>query len=143
MRTHDYTNRPPLKAARTPGPAGLVTWLALSAALACGCSKSRPPSAPRPREFTTEKTNIRMIVIPAGEFTMGGDGADDERPARAVRISGFCMDKHEVTQREYQDLMGTNTAKFPGPDRPVEQLSWHAAIRYCNARSLADGLPWG
>jgi formylglycine-generating enzyme required for sulfatase activity len=50
------------------------------------------------------------------------------------------MDKYEVTQEAYTRLMGKNPAKFKAPDRPVERASWHAAIRYCNMRSLREGL---
>jgi formylglycine-generating enzyme required for sulfatase activity len=82
-----------------------------------------------------------MVVIPAGEFVMGDPaGADDEKPPRRVRLGAFCIDTHEVTQQAFQALMGRNPAKFKAPDRPVEQTSWHAALRYCNLRSLREGL---
>ena len=36
--------------------------------------------------------------------------------------------------------MGTNPSKFKGPDKPVERVSWLAAVKYCNMRSLKEGL---
>ena len=71
-----------------------------------------------------------------------------------VRISAvtlerdFYMCDHEVTQKEYQDIMGTNPSKFKtNPDkgeiqenRPVERVSWFDAIEYCNKRSIKEGL---
>jgi len=57
-----------------------------------------------------------------------------------VQISAFCMDKFEVTQKAYKALMGKSPAKFEGDDRPVERPSWLYAIRYCNLRSLREGL---
>jgi formylglycine-generating enzyme required for sulfatase activity len=50
------------------------------------------------------------------------------------------MDRYEVTQASFQKLMGRNPSKWKDPDRPVEQASWLAAVRYCNARSMQEGL---
>jgi formylglycine-generating enzyme required for sulfatase activity len=50
------------------------------------------------------------------------------------------MDMHEVTQKHFETLMGMNPAKFKNPDHPVEQLGWYSAIKYCNMRSLREGL---
>ena len=82
-----------------------------------------------------------MVLVPAGEFLMGdANGEDDERPAHTVKLGAFYIDKSEVTQKAYQGLVGKNPAKFRGPDRPVERVSWLAAIKYCNLRSLKEGL---
>lgn len=87
------------------------------------------------------KTGIEMVSVPAGKFMMGDAlGEDDEKPAREVALSAFYIDTCEVTQAAYEGLMGRNPAKFRGPERPVEQLSWHAAMQYCNMRSLREGL---
>ncbi|HUU91132.1 MAG TPA: SUMF1/EgtB/PvdO family nonheme iron enzyme [Phycisphaerae bacterium] len=97
-----------------------------------------PPSAP---EVITTSTGIRMVRVPAGAFRMGDDaGEDDEKPAHTVRISAFHMDVTEVTQESYQALMGRNPAKFKNPGHPVERLSWPAAVKYCNMRSVREGL---
>jgi len=118
--------------------AGLAAALLLFPA--GGCEKNDRPQA-KPPETITTKTGIEMVVIPAGELVMGdGGGEADERPAHRVRISAFYMDKHEVTQQAYERLMGRNPAKSTGPDKPVERLSWLAAVRYCNMRSLREGL---
>ncbi|MFB3892904.1 MAG: formylglycine-generating enzyme family protein [Phycisphaerae bacterium] len=106
-----------------------------------GCQKKAPgaPSA-KPPTITT-KSGVEMVVIPGGEFVMGSDsGDDDERPAHTVRVSGFCMDKYEVTQKAFEALMGIKPSKFKGPDRPVERVGWLAAAKYCNMRSLKEGL---
>jgi formylglycine-generating enzyme required for sulfatase activity len=82
-----------------------------------------------------------MVFVPAGEFVMGDNGGeDDEKPAHTVRISSFYIDKHEVTQKDYEALMGRNPSKWKDPERPVERVSWLAAIKYCNMRSLREGL---
>ena len=72
-----------------------------------------------------------MVVIPAGEFRMGcASGRDcysDEQPVHAVRISRpFALSKHEVTQGQWEAVMGSNPSGFSecGPSCPVEGVSW-------------------
>ncbi len=104
-------------------------------------ARSVHPPSETPATVTT-KTGIQMVRIPAGEFTMGGeDGDDDEKPVHHVRVGAFYIDACEVTQESYQGLMGKNPSKFKAPDKPVDQVSWHDAVQYCNARSLREGLP--
>jgi sulfatase modifying factor 1 len=120
--------------------------LSLSAIIVAGCRDSdeskqgSEPDSQAPKQITT-KTGIEMVLIPAGEFTMGSDkGEDDEQPPNRVKIDAFYMDKLEVTQEAYEKMMVQNPAKFKGTDRPVERVSWFAAVRYCNMRSLREGL---
>jgi len=58
---------------------------------------------------------------------------DHERPAHRVRISKpFYMGVYEVTQEEYQKVMGDNPSEFQGnPRLPVHGVSWHEAVRFC------------
>ena len=80
-----------------------------------------------------------MVHIPAGSFMMGcssGDSEcdDDEKPAKKVTLTkGFYMDATEVTQGEYERVMGKNPSYFQscGADCPVEQVSWNDAKAYC------------
>jgi formylglycine-generating enzyme len=81
-----------------------------------------------------------MVRMPAGRFTMGDpNGEADEQPV-AVELSEFWIDRTEVTQAAFEKLMGRNTSKWKGPRRPVERISWPSAAKYCNARSLKEGL---
>jgi formylglycine-generating enzyme required for sulfatase activity len=123
----------------------------LTGLLVAGCSPRGPsdvPPEPANRSAAETglkkiviKTGIEMVLIPAGKFVMGDDrGEDDEKPAHEVELSAFSIDACEVTQAAYEGLMGRNPAKFPGADRPVERVSWHAAMQYCNMRSLREGL---
>ena len=109
---------------------------------ACGNNQEPPEASPAAAASSIiTPTGIEMVLVPAGEFLMGDDtGEDDERPARKVNISAFYMDKFEVTQKAYKALMGKSPAKFEGDDRPVERASWLFATRYCNLRSLREGL---
>jgi formylglycine-generating enzyme required for sulfatase activity len=92
----------------------------------------------------TNSIGMVLIHIPAGEFLMGTPENDpskawDEIPHR-VRISTpFFMGKYEVTQSQYQKVMGKNPsycAKLPNPEQhPVEQVSWDDAVAFCRALS--------
>jgi len=70
---------------------------------------------------------ISMVLIPAGSFTMGGEKNSDERPTHTVYIQSFLMGKTEVTQKQWQDIMGSNPSHFSscGPECPVENVSWN------------------
>jgi len=98
-------------------------------------------AAAAPIAAIATKTGVDMVRIPGGTFRMGSaGGGGDEAPVHEVRVSGFLMDVHEVTQAHFETLMGMNPAKFKSPDRPVEQLGWYSAIKYCNMRSLREGF---
>ena len=85
-----------------------------------------------------------FVLINGGTFTMGSpaneSGREDNEVQHQVTVSSFYMGKYEVTQKEYQEVMGTNPSKFKGDNLPVEQVSWYDAIGYCNARSQKEGL---
>jgi formylglycine-generating enzyme required for sulfatase activity len=86
-----------------------------------------------------------MVRIQGGTFTMGSpasevDRQDWEGPQHQVTVSGFYMGKYEVTQAEYQAVMGTNPSSFTGDRLPVEYVSWFDAVNYCNERSRKEGL---
>jgi formylglycine-generating enzyme required for sulfatase activity len=97
-----------------------------------------------------------LALIPAGTFDMGSDAPGGapyfngapSKPVHAVTISRpFWMGRTEVTQAQYQALMGTNPSLYLGADRPVERVSWFDAQAYCaalNAQQSALGqLPDG
>ena len=52
----------------------------------------------------------------------------------------FYISWFEVTQKEYEAVMGTNSSSFSGDDLPVECVSWMDAVQYCNARSVQEGV---
>jgi len=93
-----------------------------------------------PFEEQVTPSKITMVFLPGGTFGMGSsEGAVDER-SHAVTVGPFLIDKHEVTQESYQEFMGENPSKVRHPSNPVEQVRWSDAVRYCNARSKAEGL---
>jgi len=85
-----------------------------------------------------------MVRINGGTFTMGSPSSEPERwddeTQHQVTVSSFYMGKYEVTQKEYQEVMGTNPSSFKGDNLPVECVSWFDAVEYCNALSRKEGL---
>ncbi len=53
--------------------------------------------------------------------------------------SGLYMGVTEVTQAQYEAVMGGNPSRFTGADLPVEQVSWYDAVYFCNKLSMAAG----
>ena len=90
---------------------------------------------------------LTLVRIPAGTFMMGSPttevGRDsDEGPQHQVTLSqDFYMGVYEVTQRQYQAVMGTNPScfKLSGLDAPVETVSWHNAVAFCQTLSQRTG----
>jgi formylglycine-generating enzyme required for sulfatase activity len=91
---------------------------------------------------------VGFVWIPPGTFMMGTPTTEEgyhftENQHRVVLTQGFWLSDHEVTQGEYQALMGSNPSIFTGDvDRPVETVSWDDAIQYCQKlteRERANG----
>ncbi|MEM6784852.1 MAG: formylglycine-generating enzyme family protein [Bacteroidota bacterium] len=87
---------------------------------------------------------IPMVAVPGGTFVMGNTGAAEgeahERPAHEVEVAPFTIGVFEVTQAQFEAVMGYNPSFDPASERPVEQVSWYDAVRFCNALSRMDGL---
>jgi formylglycine-generating enzyme required for sulfatase activity len=63
----------------------------------------------------------------------------DEGPQHRVTIQPFWMGKYPITQRQWQAVMGSNPARFKGDNRPVEKISWHEAVEFCQRLSEKTG----
>jgi len=78
---------------------------------------------------------VQMVFMPiaAGSYMMGSNNGDsDEKPVHTVRLTKpFWMAKTEVTQAQYEQVMGSNPSRFKGADLPVESVSWNDAMEFC------------
>ncbi len=83
-----------------------------------------PPPPVQPKAKLAEKGN--MILIPSGEFMAGSPNS-----LKGMVINAFYMDKYEVTQRKYEQVMGKNPSRFKGSNLPVEHVTWYEADEYC------------
>jgi len=91
-----------------------------------------------------------MVFIKGGCFDMGdtfGDGSSDEKSVHEVCVDDFYLGEHEVTQGEWEEIMGNNPSYFKncGDDCPVDQVSYDDVQKYIrrlnNKTSLNYRLP--
>jgi formylglycine-generating enzyme required for sulfatase activity len=121
----------------------VVFLLSLTLILFQGCRRKDPNETPKksaevPGEIKDE-SGTKMALLVAGRFTMGDEKEIDATP-HEVAISSFYIDKYPVTQEQYKKVMTENPSRWKGDKNPVEQVRWSDAVKYCNARSLAEGL---
>ncbi|MDR2081577.1 MAG: formylglycine-generating enzyme family protein [Campylobacteraceae bacterium] len=90
---------------------------------------------------------VELVFIPSGSFMMGCDENngfcwEDEAPRHRVIISKpFYLGKYEVTQKQWQALMGDNPSKVKGGDLPVTNVSWNDVsvfIKKLNDKETTD-----
>ncbi len=111
------------------------------------CATAPEPAGAQERSSKTITNSIGMelALIPPGKFLMGSPESEIEREAdeqqhEVVITKPFHMGVHEVTQGQYQKVIGKNPAFFnPGgggsPDHPVEQVLWRDAVEFCSRLS--------
>ena len=89
----------------------------------------------------TNSIGMKLVLIPAGEFMMGSpesgkDAGDEEKPSHPVRITKpFYLGVYEVTQEQYERVMGVNPGYRKGAQYPVEQVTWNNAVKFSEALS--------
>jgi formylglycine-generating enzyme required for sulfatase activity len=106
----------------------------------------RPPAVhASPQPFLEDLGNnvtLEMIRIEGGSFSMGTLDAislDGEHPRHFVTVSPFHTSKYPITQAQWRALMRNNPSTFKGETFPVENVSWHDALRFCEALSAHSG----
>ena len=120
-----------------------------------GVKKSSTKSASSSAKQTSQRQDpqrviqnliANMVFVEGGTFTMGAtseQGSDayyDEKPAHQVTLSSFCISKYEVTQAEWQAVMGSNPSHFTGDSqRPVEQVSWNNCQVFIRKLNMMTG----
>jgi len=108
--------------------------------------------APEPKSGSASLTldlgngvTMKLVLIRPGTFVMGSPGSEqghkaDEGPQHQVTISKpFYMGVTEVTQAQYEAVMGTNHSQFKGPTNPAENVSWEDAVDFCRKLSEKTG----
>ncbi|MBI1381693.1 MAG: SUMF1/EgtB/PvdO family nonheme iron enzyme [Planctomycetaceae bacterium] len=84
-----------------------------------------------------------LALIQPGSFVMGSDAPNfvspyyndpNSQPVHPVTITRpYWMGRFEVTQGQYEALMGDNPSYLVGANRPVESVTWFEAVAYCDA----------
>lgn len=104
------------------------------------CRFANTASAQPPIEITNS-IGMKLVLIPRGTFVMGNSDPEikNSLPPRKVTISrDFYLGSCEVTQQQYETVMGVNPSYFQvditvekSEDLPVERLTWHDAVEFC------------
>lgn len=143
------TSLPPRNSGlRAVGGFMLTVFLALVAIARGG------ETAPVGAVHTIPALKLELLWVAPGSFLMGSPIDEPERnkvegPQFRVTLNGFWLGKTEVTQGQYESVMGVNpsTFKAAGPDAPVEHVSWRDAMSFCQKLTtrerLAGRLPEG
>jgi formylglycine-generating enzyme required for sulfatase activity len=99
-----------------------------------GASVASPGSKPEPtKELTLDLgggVTMKLVLIHPGKFMMG-----EEEQHEVTLSKPFYMGVTEVTQAQYEAIMGTNPSSFKGPANPVETVSWNDATEFCKKLS--------
>jgi sulfatase modifying factor 1 len=113
-----------------------------------GCQRKTPNETPKTSGASAnpqsaihnlQSENPALVLIAGGQFTMGDKDEVDAAP-HEVTVSSFYMDKHLVTQEQYEKLMKDNPSRWKGAKNPVEGVRWSDCVKFCNERSRAEGL---
>ena len=95
------------------------------------------------KEIVNEKDGSVLIEIPAGQFTMGSNDYDNEKPIHTVYLDKYYIGKYEVTVgqfRKFCNATGKTMPKQPSwnnrDDHPVVNVTWHDAKAYCDWAGL-------
>jgi formylglycine-generating enzyme required for sulfatase activity/tRNA A-37 threonylcarbamoyl transferase component Bud32 len=107
----------------------------------------QPANASASKDFTETVNGVKleMKAVPAGSFLMGSPASevqrDDDEGQHRVTVSAFAIGKHEITQAQWQAVMGNNNnpSNFKGANRPVENVSWNDAKEFCQKLSQLTG----
>jgi uncharacterized protein YjdB len=103
-------------------------------------------------KFATCSVTVNAVIsnsfvrIEGGTFTMGSPSNEPVRSnveeQHQVTVSSFYMGKYEVTQAEYEAVMGSNPSYFyfKGSNLPVERVTFYDAVEFCNRLSQQEGL---
>jgi formylglycine-generating enzyme required for sulfatase activity len=108
--------------------------------LSCALAHAQVPGAAPPQDVRT-RSGIRLVRIPAGTFEMGSNIRKPEQPVHRVAIREFWLGATEVTQAQWQAVMGHNPSHFvqAGPDAPVEMVTWEDAQVFVRKLTDLDG----
>jgi formylglycine-generating enzyme required for sulfatase activity len=119
--------------------------IAMTVFVFTGCGKKQPV---KEKAWTVPNYGMKFVYVAPGSFQMS-DSNNNEKSVNRVTLSrGYWIGKYEVTESEYEKIMGVNPSQFDkGPNKPVTFVRWNDAVKFCQkltARERAAGrLPSG
>lgn len=123
----------------------LVSLLLLNAGgLFAVAQPTEPKAVPKAGAEIVNGIAMKLVYIPPGKYQMGSPKGEkgrfeDEEQHEMEVARGFYLGKYEVTQEEYQKIVGKNPSAFRGPKFPVETVGWKDAKEFCRLLSIKEG----
>jgi formylglycine-generating enzyme required for sulfatase activity len=111
-----------------------VTAFLITIFAACGA---------KPGHTIINTIGMKLAYIPPGTFTMGSPKTEpnripNETQHQVMFKKGFRIGVTEVTQKQWQQVMGSNPSDFKGDDLPVEHVTWYEAEEFCRRLSQKE-----
>jgi formylglycine-generating enzyme required for sulfatase activity len=94
---------------------------------------------PKPNYIVKSALGMELIWCPPGGYVRG----DGDSAHQVILTKGFYLGKFEVTQEQYEKVMGKNPSQFKGDKLPVEQVSWNDAVEFCDELNKKERIPRG
>jgi hypothetical protein len=94
---------------------------------------------PKPNYIVKSALGMELIWCPPGGYVLG----EGDESHQVILTRGFYLGKYEVTQEEYEKVMGNNPSKFKGDKLPVEMVSWNDTVEFCEALNKKERIPRG
>ena len=89
---------------------------------------------------TQDPTQIVMVKVYGGSFDMGDDGETlDRKPAHTVKLKDFSIGAYEVTQTQWNDVMGNNPSGYNCAECPVTNVSWDDVQKFIEKLNTKTG----
>jgi sulfatase modifying factor 1 len=95
--------------------------------------------APKPNHIVKSALGMELIWCPPGGYVRG----DGDSAHQVILTKGFYLGKFEVTQEQYEKVMGKNPSQFKEDKLPVEMVTWNDAVAFCMALTKKERIPRG
>ena len=138
----------PVRQAHQPAPEPATAEAVPAAPAEAPAAETEPaPEAPALEHLMLELPGgltLRLMLLPEGAFLMGSPAdepgrRDDEGPQRQRALLSFYIGAWQVTQGQYEAVLGRNPSRFRHPLNPVECVSWYDAAEFCWKLSAKTG----
>jgi formylglycine-generating enzyme required for sulfatase activity len=83
--------------------------------------------------------SFNLSAQPVSEVFAGIEMIKTPVPDSTEKIDQFWIGKYEITQEQYESIMGKNPSEFRDNKKPVEKVSWYNAVEFCNKLSIKAG----
>ncbi len=103
-----------------------------------------PAPLKKAEEEIVNTIGMKFQLIRPGSFMMGSDrwGAREKPVHKVTLTKGFYMAVYEVTQEEWERVMGSNPSVFGGAKNPVENVSWDDAQKFARKLSQKENVTY-